>query len=235
LKLGGKKVTVTGVCKGAGMIEPNMATMLAFLFTDAAIGAPLLRKTLKEAVDRSFNRITVDGDRSTNDTCLIFANGAAGNAPLKAGDAEYATFRDAVFEITHQLALMIAKDGEGATKFMTINVRGARSDKDADLAARAVANSFLVKTAWAGPGANWGRVMDSLGYSPAKVVEDKVSIRFNKLEAVRNGVAGRATREQLMDVIALKEFTVDIDLGLGRGEATVYTCNITEEYVRVNM
>jgi glutamate N-acetyltransferase/amino-acid N-acetyltransferase len=235
LKLGPRTATLTGFCKGAGMIEPNMATMLCYLLTDAAVERRALQTALREAVDASFNRVTVDGDRSTNDTVLMLANGAAGNPPLRPGAPGWSAFRSALGETVFQLARMIARDGEGATRFVTIRVRGARSDREADLAARSVANSFLVKTAWAGRNANWGRVMDALGYSDACVVEEKVGIRFDELEAVRRGRAGAATREDLQRVIARPEFTVDIRLNLGRGEAVVYTCNITEEYVRINV
>ncbi|MDZ4199318.1 MAG: bifunctional glutamate N-acetyltransferase/amino-acid acetyltransferase ArgJ [Kiritimatiellia bacterium] len=235
LKVGRKSVRVTGFCKGAGMIEPNMATMLAFLVTDAAVPAAALQRLLKTAADRSFNRITVDGDRSTNDTVLFFANGQSGAPSLRPGKPGWAAFERAVLEITHQLAMAIVRDGEGATRFITIRVRGARSDRDADLAGRSVANSLLVKTAWAGKNANWGRVMDALGYSAARVRPESVSIRFDHLQAVRGGQPGSATREDLQTILAKPEFTVDIDLHLGRGSAVVYTCNCTEEYVRINV
>jgi glutamate N-acetyltransferase/amino-acid N-acetyltransferase len=234
LRLGGKDVLVTGMCKGAGMIEPNMATMLGYLLTDARVAPAALQKLLKAAVDDSFNRVTVDGDRSTNDTVLFLASGASG-VRLAPGRPGWGAFEAAVRETTLELAKMIARDGEGATRVVTIRVSGARSDRDADLAARSVANSFLVKTAWAGPNANWGRVMDALGYSDAKVVEEKVDIRFDELHAVVRGQPGPASREDLKAVIARPEFTVGIRLGLGRGTAVVYTCNCTEEYVRINM
>lgn len=234
LRIGGKDVTVTGMCKGAGMIEPNMATMLGYLLTDAAVAPAALQRLLKAAVDDSFNRVSVDGDRSTNDTVLFLASGASG-ARLAPGRPGWTAFEAAVREVTLELAKMIARDGEGASRYVTIRVSGAKSDRDADLAARSVANSFLVKTAWAGPNANWGRVMDALGYSDAKVVEAKVGIRFDELVAVVRGQPGPASREDLKAVIARPEFTVDIHLGLGRGQAVVYTCNCTEEYVRINM
>lgn len=234
-RLGGHTLTLSGIAKGAGMIEPNMATMLAFLMTDAAVSPKALQRALETAVNQSFNRITVDGDRSTNDTVLLFANGAAGNAPLAPGRPGWRAFTDAVNEVTLQLAKMIARDGEGATKMITIEVRGAASGRDADLAARAVANSLLVKTAWAGEDANWGRVMDALGYSPARVVESKVEIFFEDRCAVRGGVAGPATDAALREIVCRPEFTVTIDLHLGKGRAIVYTCNLTEEYVRINV
>ncbi len=234
LRLGGRPVTVSGMCKGAGMIEPNMATMLAFLLTDAAVAPAALQRVLAEAVNESFNRMTVDGDRSTNDTVLFLASGLAGPSPLTPRSPGWPRFREAVRTVASQLARRIVLDGEGATKFVTIRVQGARSAADADLAARSVANSLLVKTAWAGTNANWGRVMDALGYSRARVVEEKVDIRFGRLQAVKGGRAGRATRGQLAAVVGGAEFTVDIDLHLGRGQAVVYTCNCTEDYVRIN-
>lgn len=233
-RLGGRMVTVCGLAKGAGMIEPNMATMLAFLTTDAVVAPPVLQRLLGEAVDETFNRITVDGDRSTNDTVLFLANGLAGNGPHGPRTPGWDRFRAAVFETCDRLARMIVADGEGATKFITIHVRGARTKAEADLAARAVANSLLVKTAWAGSRANWGRVMDALGYSKARVREEAVDIRFDRLTAVRRGCAGPASEEALSRVVDRPSFTVDIHLHQGAGEATVYTCNCTEEYVRVN-
>lgn len=231
----GRNLTLSGMAKGAGMIEPNMATMLAFLMTDADVAPAALQRALKAAADRSFNRITVDGDRSTNDTALLLANGAAGNPPLAENRPGWRAFTEALDETTLQLAKMIARDGEGATRLATIVVRGARSDRDADLAARSVANSLLVKTAWAGDDANWGRVMDALGYSAATVVESKVDIWFGDCWAVRRGAPGPARDAELRAVIARPEFTVTIDLHLGKGRAMVYTCNITEAYVRINM
>jgi len=234
LNIRGKTVRVTGIAKGAGMIEPHMATMLAFILTDARVPAAALRRLLRAAADESFHRITVDGDQSTNDTVLMLANGSSG-MDVRPGEPGWAAFECAVHETTFKLAQMIVQDGEGATKLITIHVTGARSDREADLAARSVANSMLVKTAWAGPNANWGRVMDALGYSPAKVVPEKVHIWFDHLRAVVRGGPGPASREELSAVVARPEFTVRIDLGLGRGQAVVYTCNCTEDYVRINM
>ena len=230
----GRRLTLSGIAKGAGMIEPNMATMLSFLLTDAAVAPAALQRALKAACDQSFNRVTVDGDRSTNDTVLLLANGAAGNAPLAEGRPGWRAFTAALNEVTRQLAKMIARDGEGATRLVTIVVRGARNDRDADLAARSVANSLLVKTAWAGDDANWGRVMDALGYSAARVVESKVDVRFGDCWAVRGGAPGPARDAELRAAIARPEFTVTIDLHLGKGHAIVYTCNLTEAYVRIN-
>jgi glutamate N-acetyltransferase/amino-acid N-acetyltransferase len=231
----GKPVTVTGMCKGAGMIEPNMATMLCYLLTDAVVDSDALQSCLTDAVKKSFNRITVDGDRSTNDTVLLMANGEAGNKPLKKSHPDWDAFCEAVNTITMNLALKIVEDGEGASKVVTIRVKGARNEAEADIAARSVANSLLVKTSWVGDYPNWGRIMDALGYSEAKVDEGRVEIRYDDMPAAKDGVAAGTSLEDLKRVQRQKAFTIDIDLHLGAGEAVVYTCNCTEEYVRINM
>jgi len=230
-----KTVTLTAMCKGAGMIEPNMATMLAFIMTDADVDANALQSCLTDAVNRSFNRVTVDGDRSTNDTVLFFANGQAGNRPLKPTHSDWKVFCEAVNAITINLALKIVADGEGASKVVTVRVKGARTEADADIAARSVANSLLVKTSWVGEYPNWGRVMDALGYSDAKIEEEKVEIRYDDKLAARNGVVAWSSVDDLKRVQRQKAFTIDIDLHIGKGEAVVYTCDCTEEYVRINM
>jgi glutamate N-acetyltransferase/amino-acid N-acetyltransferase len=234
-RVNGKPVTLCGMAKGSGMIEPKMATMLAFLLTDAAVERKALQAALKTAADESFNRISVDGDRSTNDTTLLLANGAAGNKPLLPGHPDWAAFCAALNALTLNLAVKMARDGEGATKLVTVRVTGAKSAADADRAARAVANSLLVKTSWVGDYPNWGRLMDSIGYSRAKVVEERVEIRYNNLLAVRNGVfAEAATYAQLAKIQKQKEFTITINMNIGPGAAVIYTCDCTEEYVRIN-
>ena len=230
-----KPVTLTAMCKGAGMIEPKMATMLAFLMTDAAADTDALQSCLSEAVGCSFNRITVDGDRSTNDTVLFFANGQAGNRPLKPAHSDWKVFCEAVHALTLHLALKIVEDGEGASKMVTVRVNGARTDAEADIAARSVANSLLVKTSWVGECPNWGRIMDALGYSDAKVDEGRVEIRYDDRLAAKKGVAANTSLGDLKRIHRQKAFTLDIDLHLGKGQAVVYTCNCTEEYVRINM
>ena len=234
LRVDGKPVTITALCKGAGMIEPNMATMLAYVLTDAAVDARALQSCLGDAVTHSFNRITVDGDRSTNDTVLLFANGRAGHRTLKPGHPAWPLFCEAIRAVTLNLALKIVRDGEGAKKFVTIRVRGGSSDKDADIAARSVANSLLVKTSWVGDYPNWGRVIDALGYSKARVVEEHVDISYDRLPACRRGVYAGTPIERLKKVVRQPSFTLDIHLNLGKGEAVVYTCDCTEEYVRIN-
>lgn len=230
----GKTCRFTGIAKGSGMIQPCMATMLAFLLTDAKVDRRALQKALKAAVDKSFNRISVDADQSTNDTVLLLANGCAGNATLKPGHRDWPAFVAALEGVTFRLAMAMVRDGEGAQKLVTVRVQGARTPADAEAAARSVANSFLVKTSWVGSYPNWGRIMDALGYSPARVDETKVEIRYGKLLCARNGLKAGASIEQLSKVAAQKEFTITIDLHLGRHAATVYSCDCTEEYVKIN-
>jgi len=235
VQIEGKTVKVVGFAKGAGMIEPNMATMLSFITTDAAVGQPALQTALKKAVDSSFNRITIDGDQSTNDTVLALANGASGINSLDENSEGWESFLHALETVCHELAMMIVHDGEGADKFVTVNVAGAESDAAADLAARAVANSLLNKTAWAGEYPNWGRVMDSVGYSKARVDENLVSIHYDDQQAVASGMRTEIPQEELIKVVSQTDFAININLHLGEGKATVYTCNCTEEYVRINV
>jgi glutamate N-acetyltransferase/amino-acid N-acetyltransferase len=226
-KAGGRTIRVGGIAKGAGMIQPNMATMLSFITTDAAIPRAALQKSLTHAVNHSFNRVTVDGDTSTNDTVILLANGVAGAPPL-------AKFQEALDFVCLELAKMIVRDGEGVTKFVTVNVHGAASDLHAEFAARAVANSVLVKTSWCGGDPNWGRILDALGYSRARVDADLVDIAYNGVPAVRGGVATRTPLAKLKKIVALPTFTIDIDLHLGRGHCAMHTCDLTEKYVELN-
>ncbi len=234
-KANGKTCRLTGIAKGSGMIQPCMATMLAFLLTDAKVNRRAMQKTLRTAVNNSFNRISVDADQSTNDTVLMLANGRAANTALKPGHPGWSSFVTALEDITFQLAMAMVRDGEGAQKLVTVQVKGARSAADAEAAARSVANSFLVKTSWVGTYPNWGRVMDALGYAAAQINENKVEIHYDNLQAARNGLKAGASIERLSKVVAKKAFTLTVDLHLGRGEATVYSCDCTEEYVRINM
>jgi glutamate N-acetyltransferase/amino-acid N-acetyltransferase len=235
VRIGGTRITIGGMAKGAGMIDPNMATLLAFLTTDAAVAPDALRNCLRAAVDASFNRITIDGDQSTNDTVLFLANGMAGNSPLNEQHPDWPLFCEAVREAALDLALKIVKDGEGATKFVTVTVQGAASPGDACRAARVIARSFLVKTSWYGGDPNWGRIMDAVGYSGAQVEEERVEIRFDELVAVCGGqaAAGVALTE-LAKVLAQRAFAVTVDLHLGSGAYTLYTCDCSEAYVRIN-
>ena len=234
LQIDGKRVRVGGMAKGAGMIEPNMATMLAFLTTDAAVKREALQICLRVAVNESFNRVTVDGDQSCNDTVLLFANGEAGNRPLDEKHPEWPLFAEAVKRVARDLAMKIARDGEGATKFVTVKVESAASDEDAAKAARAIANSLLVKTSWFGCDPNWGRVIDAVGYSGADVREELVDIRYDDVLAVRHGQAAGEPLARLEEVLRRKEFSLTVSLHLGSGADTVYTCDCSEEYVKIN-
>jgi glutamate N-acetyltransferase/amino-acid N-acetyltransferase len=252
-KLDGKTVRIGGVCKGAGMIQPGMsatgarpaamplhATMLCFITTDAAIDAKALQACLREAVAHSFNRITVDGDMSTNDTVLVLANGLAENTRLGTGNSSLKAFQAALNHVCLELAKMIVRDGEGVTRFVTVRVNGARNFADADAAARAVANSALVKTSWFGGDPNWGRIIDALGYSPAKVIENKVDIGYSApgsrdvLWSLKRGQPTKATFKQLCAAVEPKEFDLHINLNLGRSNALMYASDLTEEYVEFN-
>ncbi len=226
-KAAGKTFRIGGIAKGAGMIQPNMATMLSFITTDAAIPRAALQRALTRAVNQSFNRITVDGDTSTNDTVIILANGAAGKPPL-------AKFQAALDFVCLELAKMIVRDGEGVSKFVTINVHGAATERDAEIATRAVANSVLVKTSWCGGDPNWGRILDALGYSRARVDADIVDIAYEGLPAVRGGMPARTPIAKLKKIVAKPTFSIDIHLHLGRGRCTMHTCDLTEKYVELN-
>lgn len=232
---GGKPYTVAGVAKGAGMIRPDMATMLSFIVTDAAVETAFLRDSFTSAVASSFNCITVDNDMSTNDTALVMANGMAGNTPVDAASEDAALFVKLLSEVTLDLARAIVKDGEGATKFVTIQVFGAATDGDARLAAMAVANSPLVKTAFFGQDANWGRILAAVGYSGAEVDQSRVSLFFDEVQMVSGGVfAGGDAEQQGSAVLKKPEFSVRIELGLGSGGATVYTSDFSYDYVKIN-
>ncbi len=255
-KLGGKTIRIGGMCKGAGMIQPGMsatgarpaalphgglhATMLCFLTTDAAVTMKVLQAALNEAVANSFNRITVDGDMSTNDTVLVLANGLAGNEKFKIQNSKFKTFQSALNHVCLELAKKIVRDGEGVHRVVTVRVKGAKTIQDADAAARAVANSALVKTSWHGGDPNWGRIIDAIGYSPATVVEGKIDIGYsancsNKiLWSLRRGQPTRATFEELCAAVAPKEFELHINLNLGKANAVMYAADLTEEYVDFN-
>jgi glutamate N-acetyltransferase/amino-acid N-acetyltransferase len=235
VEVDGRPVTLGGIAKGVGMIEPHMATMFCFITTDAVIGAGALRRVLRQAVDRSFNRITVDGDQSTSDTVAVLANGLAENPPLERVGPGLRRFARALEALTGRLARMLVTDGEGATKLVTIAVRGAASRRDAVTAARSVANSPLVKTAINGQDPNWGRLMMALGKSAAKVDADRVGIAFEDEALVERGMLREGARvEAIREIMGRPAYTIAIDLGLGRGEDQVWTCDLSEEYVRIN-
>lgn len=227
--------SVAGIAKGSGMIMPNMATMLSFVISDAAVEAVFLEKAFRKAVDSSFNSITVDGDMSTNDTCLIMANGMAGNDVIREGTAEANDFELLLHDVLLSLAKQIARDGEGATKFVEVRVSGARNHADAKRAAQAIANSNLVKTAFYGQDANWGRIFAAIGYSGAEVDQSRLSLNFDDVCMARNGIfAGGDAEQRGTDVLRNREFTVSVDLGLGDGSATVYTSDLSHGYVSIN-
>lgn len=233
LKLGNLSGTISGICKGAGMIAPNMATMLCFILTDFAVDRKTLSAVLKSAVNRSFNRITIDGDMSTNDTVLMMANGLAGNEPINAKSPDLAKFQKAIDEITYELAELVVKDGEGATKLVEVLVKGARTEKAAEKAAFAVANSSLVKTAIYGNDANWGRIICAVGYSGISFKEEKADIYFNNVKVVKDGLANNKDKEAT-EVLKSKKVRITVDLKSGKASAKVLTCDLTEEYIRIN-
>jgi len=235
LTIDGRTVTLGGMCKGSGMIEPNMATMLGYITTDAAIGPADLQAALRDAVEISFNRVVVDGDQSTNDTVLVLANGAAGNVPLSPAHPQWADFTAALREICVELSKKIVLDGEGATKFVSVKVRGAKTNADAQLAARAIAKSPLVKTSWFGIDPNWGRVIAAAGYSGADVDDQKARIYYGDICAYDRGkVAGKETLEQMQQIMKARAFDVTVDLGLGDGTDTIFTCDFSFDYVKIN-
>lgn len=261
-------VRIGGICKGAGMIQPGMspsgarpasrplhATMLCFLTTDACVEGSTLQRSLEQAVAESFNRITVDGDMSTNDTVLLLANGLADTLspsaaesprrrskpkPLKRNSPDFSRFQAALNHICLELAKMIVKDGEGVSRFVTVRVKGARSFSDADAAARAVANSPLVKTSWHGGDPNWGRIMDALGYSQARIVEDRVDIGYSGpgspkvLWSVKHGQPTPVAFSELCAAVAAKEFDLHVNLNLGKASALMYAADLTAAYVEFN-
>lgn len=233
--VGGKSCQILGVAKGAGMIHPNMATMLGFVMTDAAIAPELLAPVLTKAVDDSFNSITVDGDTSTNDMVLILANGAAGNDVIAAQSREAQQFQDALNAVLLDLAKMIVCDGEGATKLVRIQLTGATDNGQAKIAARSVATSSLVKTAFFGEDANWGRIIAAVGYSDVDVDPNCIDIFFDDVQVVSEGLTtGAEQEEQATAVLKKAEFSVRINLNLGQGCADYYTSDLTYEYVKIN-
>ena len=233
IRAGNRTATITGICKGAGMICPNMATMLCFVMTDLNIGRSALHAALKVAVGKSFNRITIDGDMSTNDTVLVMANGASGNREVKKDSPEFKVFESALSDVAYDLGRMVVKDGEGATKLVEIEVRNAKNGRDADRAAFAVANSLLVKTAICGNDANWGRIMAALGYSGAALKEEDIDIFFGRIRIVKRGLSTGRDREAT-GVLKEKEIKITIDLHAGIHSSEVLTCDLTEGYVRIN-
>jgi glutamate N-acetyltransferase / amino-acid N-acetyltransferase len=233
LNLGGAEVTVAGCAKGAGMIEPKMATMLAFIVTDAAVNAPELKRTLKRALPSSFNAITVDGDMSTNDTLLLMASGAAG-ATRTLGRRELAAFGEAVTAVASALARELVRDGEGATKLVTIEVRGARSAADADRIARQIANSPLVKTAFFGCDPNFGRIVMAAGKAGVALDLERLEVRMAGIPIASHGALHTGALADAAARMKDREFALTIDLKLGKSRASIMTCDFSYDYVKIN-
>ncbi|MFZ4765512.1 MAG: bifunctional glutamate N-acetyltransferase/amino-acid acetyltransferase ArgJ, partial [Roseimicrobium sp.] len=230
----GEIYRIGGIAKGAGMINPNMATMLCFITTDANVQPAELKRATQDAVEQSFNRITIDGDTSTNDTVIVMSNGASNGAIDKNNPICTATFRAALTHVMVHLAKMMVRDGERVTKFVEVRVKGARTHQNAKNVAEAVANSMLVKCSWHGGDPNWGRVIHAVGYANAKVREELVDIHFGGLWACKGGVSTNTPVQELENVIAKANFTVGIDLNLGDASYHVYTTDLSEEYVSFN-
>lgn len=232
--IGGKKVTIGGMAKGSGMIHPNMATMLCFITTDAAVELECLKKALQYAVDRSFNMITVDGDTSTNDMVLALANAQAENEEVTVKSKDYYFFRDNLTRVCSHLARAMAKDGEGATKMLEAQVINAATEADARLAARAVAGSNLVKTAIFGEDANWGRILCAAGYSGAEFDPGLVDIFLNDVQVAENGCSVADCEEEAARALSENEVHILIDFKSGKFEATAWGCDLTYDYIRIN-
>jgi glutamate N-acetyltransferase/amino-acid N-acetyltransferase len=233
--IGGRPITLGAIAKGTGMIHPMMATMFCFVATDLAVEREPLQAAIRRAVGASFNRISVDGDRSTSDTVVVLANGLAENRPLTRGDRRLRVFQQALDALAQKLAVMQVRDGEGATMVIDVRVRGAKTRRDAEAAARAVANSNLFKAAMAGHDPNWGRVMCALGYSGAAVQEDRVGIWYGDEQVVAGGRLKEGVAwDRVKTELAKPEVTLTVDLGLGSAHDHMWTCDLTQDYVKIN-
>lgn len=235
-RVDGAPVRVAGIAKGAGMVEPHLATMLAFLLTDASVSPACLRRLLREAADATFNRLTIDGETSTSDTVLLLASGAAGHPRLtSAAGAGGRRLLGALLEVAEHLVVELARDGEGATRLVRVRVRGARNGREADRAARRIANSLLVKTAVFGGDPNWGRILQTLGAGRVSFAPERLEIRLGGVAVHRRGrPAGAAARSRAARALQSPEVEIDVDLGLGSGEARMWTCDLSYDYVRIN-
>jgi len=234
----GKKVRIGGIAKGSGMIHPNMATMLAFITTDINISKELLNKALKKSVDDSYNMISVDGDTSTNDMVILLANGLGGNSEIKEENEDYYLFEQALHYVNLFLAQEIVRDGEGAKKFIAVKVNGAASKNDARLISKSVITSNLVKTAFFGEDANWGRILAAMGYSGANFDPTKVSIKFHNgshsINLMQNGTPVQFDEELALKILKKNEITVELQLKEGNGEAIAWGCDLSYDYVKIN-
>lgn len=233
-ELSGKTVRMGAIAKGSGMIRPNMATMLCYITTDIAIDQALLQKAVSGCVEKSFNMISVDGDMSTNDMVIVLANGEANNAKITEENADYQIFFDKLMMLCTELAKQIAADGEGASKFLTINVKGSKSFADAKTVGMAIANSPLVKTAFFGEDPNWGRVICAVGYSGADMVPEKTVVKFGGITIFANGTGATYDEKALAHVMKEKDIVIDIELNMGQEDATVWSCDLSYEYVKIN-
>jgi glutamate N-acetyltransferase/amino-acid N-acetyltransferase len=235
VEIGGRRVTIGGITKGTGMIHPMMATMFCFVATDLAVEREGLQGAIRRAVTGSFNRISVDGDRSTSDTVILLANGLAENRPLSRGDRRLRPFQQALDALTERLAVMLVKDGEGATLVIDVRVRGAKTRGDAEAAARSIATSSLFKTAMAGRDPNWGRVMSALGAAGVTVQEDRVAVWYGEEQVAAGGRLREGVRwDRVKAELAKPEVSVTVDLGLGSGQDHIWTCDFTTDYVKIN-
>ena len=233
--IAGRRITLGGIAKGSGMIHPDMATMLAYLVTDAHISRAMLQRALRMAMVQSFNRIPLDGDTSTNDMVLCLANGLAGNQSFSTTGSDGRGFQELLNTVCQDLAKMIARDGEGATKFVELRVTGARTETDALRVANTVATSSLVKTAWFGQDSNWGRIMAAIGRAGVTIRENRIAISYGDIPVVRRGIGlGQAAEVQANVVLRQREFTLTVHLGQGRAAATVWTSDLTLDYVKIN-
>jgi glutamate N-acetyltransferase/amino-acid N-acetyltransferase len=225
-------IRIGGMAKGSGMIQPNMATLLSVITTDALLDQGILQDLLGKAVKKTFNRITVDGDTSTNDSVFLLANGASGK-PVLTTEEEIQEFSEGLYQVCLRLAQMLARDGEGATKFITVRVCGAGSEMEAETAARAVANSNLVKTAFFGEDANWGRIIMAVGYSGITFIPEEIEISLGDL-VVYSGEGRSFDEEKARQILGEKEIEVNINLNQGEAEATIWTCDLSYDYVKIN-
>jgi glutamate N-acetyltransferase/amino-acid N-acetyltransferase len=234
MTIGGAQVRVGGMCKGSGMIHPNMATMLAYITTDAAVEPGLMASLVKPVADRSFNQVSVDGDSSTNDTFLVLANGAASNPMVRAGSSDAEILQHAILRVAQELARAIARDGEGATKLITVKVNGALSDVEAGLAARTIASSSLVKTAIHGGDPNWGRIVCALGYSGADMALDRLHLSIGGVVVFERGAGVEVDLGAVRRIFEQPEIEIVAGLGMGAGTSEAWGCDLSEEYVRIN-
>ncbi|MGE0046269.1 MAG: bifunctional glutamate N-acetyltransferase/amino-acid acetyltransferase ArgJ, partial [Hyphomonadaceae bacterium] len=235
-RIDGTKVQIAGIAKGSGMIAPNMATMLAFVFTDANLPAPVLKALLREANEESFNAITVDADRSTNDCVLLVATGKAQHrAYRRADDPELDDFKKKLKAVLADLAIQIVRDGEGATKLVKVTVTGAKSDASAKIIVRTICESPLVKTAIAGEDANWGRIVMAVGRADQPIRKEKIAVKFGPLFAAKDGQVAKTYDEAKMSAYMRRaEIEIGVDVGVGSGEASMHTCDLTKRYVEIN-